>query len=72
MYCQEGPDEDQQTPLTEGVDPPTVAVINLEDGEPAYEAIPLSSMSIRRSIERSGYDITISHNEMNGDKQMQG
>ena len=39
VYCQEGPDEDPQTPPTEGVDPPTVAVINLEDGEPAYEAI---------------------------------
>ena len=70
MYNHGDPDEDPQPPPTEGVDPPTV--IKLEDGEPAYEAIPLSSMSTRRSVEMSGYDITISHNETNGDKQMQG
>ena len=70
MYNHGGPDENPQPPPTEGVRPSSV--IKLEDGEPAYEAIPLSSMSTRRSIEMSGYDITISHNETSGDKQMQG
>ncbi len=70
LYHQEGPDEGPQTQPTEGVRPSSE--IQLKDGEPAYEAIPLSGISNRKSFEMSRRDIVISHHEANGDKDMQG
>jgi hypothetical protein len=69
LYYQGDPDQDPHTPPTEGVRPSSV--IQLKDGEPDYEAIPLSyKMSERRSLEISGY--VPSHHEAKSDKHKQG
>jgi hypothetical protein len=70
LYYQGGPDQDPHNPPIEGVRPSSV--IQLKDGEPAYEAIPLSGISSRKSFEMSRHDIVISHHEANGDKDTQG
>ena len=73
MYDEGGPNE---LPKTDGVKP--LSVIQPKDGEPAYEAIPLSGMSNRKSFDMSEKMIShhefeaISPNEAIGDKQMQG
>ena len=65
MYDEGGPNE---LPKTDPVQPPSV--ILPKDGGPAYEAIPFSGMSNRKSFEVSGK--VIFHNEATGDKQTQG
>lgn len=67
-YDEGGPNELSKM---DGVEP--LSVIQPKDGEPAYEAIPLSGISNRRSFEMSDkYHEAISHHEAIGDKQMQG
>ena len=68
LYCQGGPDELPQPPTTAEVDSPSL--IQPEDWETAYEAIPLHSIKNRRSFEMSGH--VFPHHEANSDKQMQG
>ena len=65
MYNEGGPNE---LPKTDRVEP--LSVIQSKDGEPAYEAIPLSGISSKRSFEMS--EKVISHHEAIGDKQVQG
>ena len=58
----------QIPPIAAGVKPQPV--IQLEDGEPAYEAIPTSGTNNRQSFEISGH--VISHHGTNGDKKNTG
>ena len=67
LYCQGGPDELPQPPTTDRIEPQSV--IQPEDWEPTYEAIPLHGKK-NRSFEMSEH--VISHHKANGDKQIQG
>ena len=69
MYDEGDQDGIPQTPpIAAGVKPQPV--IQLEDGEPTYEAIPTSGMNNRQSFEISGH--VISHHETSGDKKNTG